>query len=198
MNTFQNWTHLCVDMQSLFADDTQWHVTRLNRTLPAVEELVAMAAARTISTRFTPLTSREDAQGRWRNYCALWPSMLADRLPQDLLDLVPSQNRFVPLARVFYKWVYSPWWSGALHRTLRSEEVTQLAISGRETNICVLATTLSTIDLGYHVHVVADALLGSADPIYDAMLEVYKSRLQTQLTMTSVDELHQLWREGGL
>lgn len=198
MNTLQNWAHLCVDMQSLFAGETSWHVPWLNRTLPALEELVAMSAARTVFTRFIPPNSLEDAQGRWQNYYALWPDMLANRLPPGLLDLVPSLNRFVPPARVFDKSAYSPWWSGELHRTLRSEGVTHLAISGGETDVCVLATTLGAIDLGYHVHMVADALFGSADPTHDATLEIYRSRFQAQLAMTSVDELHQLWREGGL
>ena len=157
-----------------------------------------MSPARTIFTRFIPPHSMEDANGCWRDYYALWPDMLGGRLSPGLLQLVPQLRRFVPPAQVFDKLVYSPWWSGQLHRTLQRQGVTHLAISGGETDVCVLATVLGAMDLGYHVHLPLDALFGSADPTHDAMLEIYKSRFQTQLTVTTVDELHDIWRENGL
>ena len=73
-----------------------------------------------------------------------------------------------------------------------------LVVTGGETDVCVLATVLGAIDLGYHVYLPLDALYGSADPTHDAMLEIYKSRFQAQLTTTSVAEFFQLLQDGEL
>ena len=67
-------------------------------------------------------------------------------------------------------------------------------VSGGETDVCVLATVLGAIDLGYQVVLPLDALFGSADPTHDAMLEIYQNRFQSQLTITHAAELCELWR----
>lgn len=46
--------HLCVDMQNLVAEATQWHTPWIGRVLPAVERLAHHNPARTILTRFIP------------------------------------------------------------------------------------------------------------------------------------------------
>jgi nicotinamidase-related amidase len=115
--------------------------------------------------------------------------MLQERLDPRMLDLVPALSRFVPPGRIFDKAVYSPWLSGALHRFLQQDAVELLVVSGGESDICVLATVLGAIDLGYHVVLPLDALFGSADETHDAVLDIYRSRFQTQLTIASVSEL---------
>ncbi|MCP8884675.1 cysteine hydrolase [Devosia sp. XJ19-1] len=190
--------HICVDMQNLFAFDTPWHAPWLGRVLPAIEEVAARFADRTIFTRFVPPRVIEAAVGHWKDYYALWPDMVGERLTPDLIDLVPSLRRLVPPAEVLDKPVYSPWWSGDLHRALRARGASSVIITGGETDVCVLATTLGAIDLGYHVYLPLDALFGSADPTHDAMLDIYRSRFQAQLTVTSVGELIDLRQEAGL
>lgn len=193
----RRWAHICVDMQSLFAEETEWHAPWLKRVLPAVEALVERSAARTIFTRFLPPPTPGQATGAWRQYYERWAGMTTDRLSRDLIDLVPSLARFVPPGRVFDKAIYSPWLEGGLHQALRSAEVTTLVVSGGETDICVLATVLGAIDLGYRVILPVDALFGSADDTHDAMIGVYSSRFQMQLTTTNVAELFEFWRELG-
>jgi nicotinamidase-related amidase len=61
--------HLCVDMQTLFAERTDWHVPWLERVLPAVTRL-SEARRRTVFTRFVPPERPEDAAGAWRRYYA--------------------------------------------------------------------------------------------------------------------------------
>ena len=190
--------HLCVDMQRLFAEDTPWHAPWMRRVVPAVEEIAGALAPLTIFTRFIPPANIEAATGRWKDYYALWPEMVADRLSPDLLELVPSLKRFTPPGRVFDKPVYSPWWSGQLHRSLQARGANALVITGGETDVCVLATVLGAIDLGYHVYLPLDALYGSADATHDAMLEIYRSRFQAQLTITTVDEFSLICREYNL
>jgi nicotinamidase-related amidase len=191
----RRWAHICVDMQSLFAEETDWHAPWLKRVLPAVEALVERSAERTVFTRFLPPSTPQQAVGAWRQYYERWASMTRRQLPAELLDLVPPLARFVPPARVFDKAIYSPWLSGDLHGALQSAGISTLVISGGETDICVLATVLGAIDLGYRVILPVDALFGSADATHDAMIGVYSSRFQLQLTTTNVAELFEFWRE---
>lgn len=193
----QDLAHICVDMQDLFAADTPWHVPWMRRILPAIEEVAARFAAATTFTRFVPPRTVDEAAGHWKDYYALWPDMIGERLAPGLLDLVPSLRRLVPPAQVLDKQVYSPWWSGDLHRALQARRVSSVIVTGGETDVCVLATVLGAIDLGYHVYLPLDALFGSADPTHDAMLDIYRSRFQAQLTVTSVQEVIDLAREVG-
>lgn len=191
----RRWAHICVDMQSLFAEETDWHAPWLKRVLPAVEALVERSAERTIFTRFLPPATPQHAPGAWRQYYERWVGMTREQLPGELLNLVPSLARFVPPARVFDKAIYSPWLAGDLHGSLQSAGISTLVVSGGETDICVLATVLGAIDLGYRVILPVDALFGSADETHDAMIGVYSSRFHMQLITTSVAELFEFWRE---
>ena len=46
--------HLCVDMQRLFAEDTEWKMPWLERVLPAIVSLVAVHPAQTLFTQLIP------------------------------------------------------------------------------------------------------------------------------------------------
>ncbi|HEY8612755.1 MAG TPA: cysteine hydrolase, partial [Roseomonas sp.] len=46
--------HLCIDMQNLFAEGTEWHTPWMKRVLPVVERIAAAHPERTIFTRFIP------------------------------------------------------------------------------------------------------------------------------------------------
>jgi nicotinamidase-related amidase len=50
--------HLCVDMQTLFAERTDWHVPWLERVLPAVTRLAEAHPERTVFTRFRTVFTR--------------------------------------------------------------------------------------------------------------------------------------------
>lgn len=191
----EQWAHICVDMQNMFSKDTDWHTPWLDLTLPVIEAISAQAATRTIFTRFVPPETVEDAHGAWKDYYRRWSSMTRSQLPPDMIELVPTLARLVPPARIFDKTGYSPWTSGELHRLLRSSRITTLLITGGESDVCVLATVLGAFDLGYRVVVPVDAVFGSADATHDAILEIYRSRFQCQLTVTSTDELLTLWRD---
>jgi len=46
--------HLCVDMQKLFAEPTEWKTLWMDRIRPRVHRLVSASPERTIFTRFVP------------------------------------------------------------------------------------------------------------------------------------------------
>lgn len=187
--------HICVDVQTMFAADTDWHAPWLNRVLPAIEAIVERDPARTVFTRFIPPEHPEDAPGAWQDYYQRWPAMTRASLPAEMLELVPSLLRYVPPARQLDKTIYSPWLQTDLHRGLRREGVDTLIVTGGETDVCVLTTVLGAIDLGYRVVLPTDAVFGSADQTHEATLTLYRSRFGQQLTACTTQDLLDNWAE---
>jgi len=192
-----NAVHLCVDMQRLFCEPTEWQTPWMERILPNVVRLVEARPGRTAFTRFIPLNNASQGWGTWRSYYHRYEAMTLERLRPDLIELHEALASFTPPALVFDKHVYSPWWSPSLHTRLQQDHVSTLLLTGGETEICVLATLLGAIDLGYRVIVISDGVFSSADPTHDAMLYIYRSRFGTQMEMATSDEILPLWRAAG-
>lgn len=189
--------HICVDVQTMFAEDTEWHAPWLAKVLPAIEAIVEREPQRTVFTRFVPPMRAEEAEGAWQDYYRRWPTMTRAKLGREMLEVVPSLRRFAPPAGYFDKAIYSPWLGSDLHQRLRGAGVETLVVSGGETDVCVLATVLGAIDLGYRIILPTDAVFGSADQTHDAALAVYRSRFGQQLTTCSTGELLDNWADIG-
>jgi nicotinamidase-related amidase len=186
--------HVCVDMQRLFAESTEWRTPWMDRVLPRVVALVEPRPERTIFTRFIPAIEPGAGTGTWRRYFERWSGMTLSRLPAGLIDLVPPLDRFVPPARVLDKPIYSPWLSTTLQASLRRHGIDTLVVSGGETEVCVLATVMGAIDYGHRVIIATDALCSSANSTHDAMLEIYRSRFGMQVETALVEEILDSWR----
>jgi nicotinamidase-related amidase len=186
--------HLCVDMQVMFAQPTEWHVPWMSRVLPNVVALVGAHPERTIFTRFIPAPAAGEGVGTWRRYYTRWATMTLSRLPPDMIDLVPDLAAFVPPARLLDKPVYSPWLGSTLHAELRTAGVDTLIISGAETDVCVLATALGAIDFGFRVVLAMDALCSSTDETHDALLRFYRARFGEQIETANVEKILEHWR----
>lgn len=176
-----NWIHLCIDMQRMFAERTPWHVPWMHRVSPQIQEVVERHAKRTIFTRFVPPRQASDVDGMWRHYYEKWEAMTFERLGGEMVDLLPSLKRLVPPARLFDKMTYSPWATAELHHVLAGEGVDTLVVSGGETDVCVLATVLGAIDLGYRVILLQDAVCSGIDDTHDASLKVLCHRFSMQV-----------------
>ena len=183
-----SWVHLCIDMQRMFAEATEWHTPWLARTLPLVVNLVELDPARTVFTRFVPPRSADERQGTWRRYYQRWASMTLDQLDPDLVNLVPELAKYAPPAHIEDKTLLSPW-TGSLDDRLRASGIDTLIISGAETEVCVLAAVMGAIDRGYRVIIVSDAVCSGADTTHDAMLEIYSSRFGMQVETVTTAEL---------
>jgi nicotinamidase-related amidase len=164
--------HLCVDMQRMFAEGTDWKMPWLERVLPNIRSITSARPERTIFTRFIPARKPGQGVGMWRHYYERWGSMTIDQVGPEMIELVPDLAEFVPPARTFDKHVYSPWTGTDLHQQLRSAGIDTVIITGGETDVCVLATMLGAIDWGFRVILVTDALCSSADETHDAMMNV--------------------------
>jgi nicotinamidase-related amidase len=176
----RNAIHLCVDMQRIFADKTEWHTPWLRKVLPEVVRLCEPHPERTIFTRFIPAGHPGEGIGTWKRYYERWASMTIERAGAEPIELVPELSRFAPPAEVYDKSVYSPW-HGDLDLRLRHRGVDTLIVSGGETEVCVLATVLGAVDLGYRVVIATDALCSTSDETHDAAIDVYHRRYGMQV-----------------
>jgi nicotinamidase-related amidase len=64
---------------------------------------------------------------------------------------------------------------------LQSRDADGLIVTGSETDVCVLATVLGAVDLGYRVIVVRDAVCSSSDDGHDALMTLYHQRYTQQI-----------------
>jgi nicotinamidase-related amidase len=185
--------HLCVDVQNLFLEPTPWHVPWLARILPAIERISLIHPERNIFTRFIPPRRAEDLPGTWRRYYERWPEMLRGRLDPHLLRLAPSLDAIAALGLTLDKPVYSPFANPLLLRHLRERSIESLIITGVETDVCVLSAVLSAVDEGFRVVLVKDALGSSSDATHDALLQLYATRLNSQVELVALEAVAALW-----
>jgi nicotinamidase-related amidase len=186
--------HLCIDMQRLFAEEGPWPTPWMPRVLPAVSALAQHAAARTVFTRFMPPARATDAPGRWRSYYEKWSIVTRERIDPALLDLLPELARFAPPGMVIDKPAYSAFSAPQLRSRLDAMGADTLILTGSETDVCVLASALGAIDLGYRVVIARDGVCSSSDAQHDALIDLYAKRFDVQLELAAVAEIIDAWR----
>jgi nicotinamidase-related amidase len=185
--------HLCVDMQRLFAEDTEWHTPWMDRVRPKVLAIAEHRPAATIFTRFIPAARPGEGVGTWKRYYERWASMTLESIGKDMAGLVPELAALVPPASVFDKRVYSPWVENGLHRMLRERGIDTLLVTGGETDVCVLATVLGAVDRGYRIVLATDALCSSSDETHDALMTLYHNRYGQQVETAETEEVLAGW-----
>ncbi len=185
--------HLCIDMQTVFAERTDWHLPWLERVLPSVLRIARARPDRTIFTRFVPPERPEEMPGTWRRYYRRWRHMTLDRLDPAMVELVPELAALVPPATVIDKRVYSPFVEPALREHLRARRIDTLIVTGAETDVCVLATVLGAVDHGYRVILATDALCSASDHTHDALLGLYRERFSEQIEAAETAAILDAW-----
>jgi len=191
----KNAVHLCVDMQNIFTRGSIWETPWMERVLPKVVDISARHSERTVFTRFITPVQADDRPGRWQTYYRKWETATRAKLPPSQLELVPALGRFAPPAAVIDKPFYSAFASSKLPQYLAEKHITTLIVTGAETDVCVLSTTLSAVDYGYRVILVEDALCSSSDQGHDALMTMYKTRMSEQIELVRTDQLAALWLE---
>lgn len=187
--------HLSIDMQNIYDRGGVWETPWLERVLPAIVEITARNAARTVFTRFITPLYPEDRPGRWQQYFRKWHRVTRAKLSSTQLELLPALRRFVPPAEVIDKPAYSAFAETPLAAFLFDRRVGTLVITGAETDVCVLATVLDAVDLGFRVVVVENALCSSSDTGHEALMTLYRTRFSVQIELIKAEDLWELWRE---
>jgi nicotinamidase-related amidase len=185
--------HLCIDMQTVFAERTDWHVPWMQRVLPTVQRIAEARSERTIFTRFVPPNDPEQMPGSWQRYYRRWRHMTGERIDPAMIELVPPLRALVPPARVIDKFRYSPFTEQALPDLLRQRRIDTLVITGGETDVCVLAAVLDAVDRGYRVVLAGDALCSTSDEAHDSLLALYANRFSQQIEVAASEEILATW-----
>jgi nicotinamidase-related amidase len=186
--------HLCVDMQNIFAKGGVWETPWMERVLPVISNICARYPERTVFTRFVTPEKAEDRRGQWQAYFTKWQRATRSGLAPNALDLVPELARYAPPALVVDKPAYSAFFGSRLGHLLVERHVGTVVVSGAETDVCVLSTVLSAVDLGFRVIIVQDALCSSSDAGHDALMTMYRMRFNAQIELVSAEELFDMWR----
>jgi nicotinamidase-related amidase len=186
--------HLCLDMQRIFSTDGPWPTPWMDRVLPVVTELANQYPERTVFTRFIPPQRPTDMPGMWQRYYTRWKVATRKNLDPALLDLLPPLARLCPPATAINKSRYSAFVEPQLLQHLQSREADGLIVTGSETDVCVLATVLGAVDLGYRVIVVRDAVCSSSDEGHDALMTLYHKRYTEQIEVADAATILERWK----
>jgi nicotinamidase-related amidase len=185
--------HLCIDMQRMFAEPTPWHVPWMERVSPTILRIARAFPNRTMFTRFIPPMRAIEASGTWRRYYKRWDEFTREQLASPLLALLPAFLELIPPAIVFDKSFYSPFTEPHFHPFLQNRHIDAIVVTGGETDVCVLATVLDAVDLGYRVVIASDALCSVSDQAHDNLLKHYSERFQQQIEVASSAAILDAW-----
>lgn len=186
--------HLCIDMQRIFSSSGLWPAPWIDRVLPVVAALAQSHPDKTIFTRFiTPLRA-DQMPGMWRRYYRRWNEATREKLHPEMLELMPPLRALAPPAVVIDKMRYSAFAESMLLAHLRECGADGLIVTGSETDVCVLATVLDAVDLGYRVILVRDGVCSSSDEGHDSLLALYQRRYSLQIETADAEEVLRLWR----
>jgi nicotinamidase-related amidase len=186
--------HLCIDMQLIFSKGGVWETPWMERVLPIVVEIAARHKERTIFTRFITPQTPAQRPGQWQQYYQRWKAATQEHLQPGQLDLVPALARFAPPAHIIDKPAYSAFYRSGLDVFLQEKNVRCVIVTGAETDVCVVSTVLDAVDRGYRVVIVEDALCSSSDAGHEALMTIYRTRMQEQIEVIGSSELPAVWR----
>jgi nicotinamidase-related amidase len=181
-------------MQNLFAPGGPWATPWMPRVLPVIQEIAGAFAERTIFTRFITPENPRQMPGTWQQYYKKWHEVTREQLDTHWLELIPALARLVPPALVFDKSRYSAFADGRLLPLLQQRSVDTIVVSGSESDVCVLATVLSAVDIGLRVIIVRDGICSSSDEGYNAILDIYHTRYGEQIEVADAHTIMSEWK----
>jgi nicotinamidase-related amidase len=180
-------------MQRIFSAEGPWTTPWMESVLPVVTELAGRYADRTVFTRFITPNRADDMPGMWQRYYTRWQQTTRERLDTALLELLPPLARLCPPATVIDKTRYSAFAEPHLLAHLQAREADGLIVTGSETDVCVLATVLGAVDVGYRVILVRDAVCSSSDEGHDALMQLYHQRYSEQIEVADASTILARW-----
>ena len=148
----------------------------------------------TVFTRFIPPERPDQMPGMWQRYYTRWRAATRQCLDLSLLELMPPLAALCPPAIVIDKTRYSAFAEATLLAQLREREAGALIVSGSETDVCVLATVLDAVDLGYRVILVRDAVCSSSDEGHDMLIRLYHARFTEQIETADAAAVMAQWK----
>ncbi|MEM7025455.1 MAG: isochorismatase family cysteine hydrolase [Pseudomonadota bacterium] len=185
--------HLCIDMQRLFLEPGPWYCPAGLDLLPAIGTLCAHAGKRSLFTRFITPNTPEDTEGTWRRYYRHWRAVTVSEVGVDRLELHPELLRDASPERICDKATHDAFQNAAFASRIAQEAPSALIFSGIETDVCVLATALTAVDLGYRTVIATDAVASSVHEAHAACLQHIYPRFDQQIELATVDGIIAAW-----
>ncbi|QDL93363.1 cysteine hydrolase [Paroceanicella profunda] len=184
---------ICIDMQRLFLEPGPWHTPAGHDILPTCVALARARPEASLFTRFLPARSAETASGSWARYYRHWEAVTLERTGPETVDLVAPLLGLAAPERVFDKTTYDAFDAAPFARAIAAATPSALVFTGIETDVCVLASVLSAVDLGYRCLLVTDAVAGSDPQAHSACLAHVYPRFDQQVEMLTTAELMPHW-----
>lgn len=186
-------THLCIDMQRLLAAEGPWPTPWIEAALERQVRLIEHRLGATVFTRFIPPKTPKDTPGTCLRYNEKWWRVTREFLDPGLLELLEPLERYAPPAPIVDKGRYAAFLNSDLQGLLTDRRINTLVVSGAETDVCVLATVIAAVDLGYRVIVASDAVCSSWDECPDALMTLYHRRFSEQIEVAQADAILKNW-----
>jgi len=186
---------ICVDMQRVFMEPGEWYCPEADAILPNVMRLVTARPEQSLFTRFISADAPEDAVGAWQRFYRHWEGVTVNRLGRAPYDLHPGLAAIAVDGNVFDKTTYDAFDTPEFADAVAERAPGALIMCGVETDVCVLATVFSAVDLGYHVVLARDALTSAEAKTHEACLHLLETRFDLQVEIADTKDILTAWAE---
>ena len=181
--------HICIDMQRIFLEPGPWHAEAGLALLPKIEQLVHARNLPTVFTRFITPSRATEATGSWQTYYEFWHQVTKEEAGEEWLALHPTLQKFAKSENTFDKTTYDAFASGSFRSSIERAQPSALIFSGIETDVCLLATVLTAVDLGFRTIITKDAVTSSDLDSHNACFEFFFPRYSQQIEIATVAEI---------
>ena len=181
--------HICIDMQQIFLNPGPWYAEAGLAVLPKIEQLVHARNLPTFFTRFITPSTATEAMGSWQTYYEFWHQVTKEEAGEEWLALHPTLQKFAKSENTFDKTTYDAFASGLFRSSIEKANPSALIFSGIETDVCVLGTVLTAVDLGFRTIIAQDAVTSSDLNSHKACCELLFPRYSQQIEIATVAEI---------
>ncbi len=181
--------HICIDMQQIFLKPGPWYAEAGLAILPKIEQLVHARNLPTVFTRFITPSTATEAIGSWQTYYEFWHQVTKEEAGEEWLALHPTLQKFAKSENTFDKTTYDAFASGSFRSSIEKANPSALIFSGIETDVCVLGTVLTAVDLGIRTIIAKDAVTSSDLDSHNACFEFLFPRYSQQIEIATVAEI---------
>ena len=176
-------------MQQIFLNPGPWYAEAGLAVLPKIEQLVHARNLPTVFTRFITPSTATEAIGRWQTYYEFWHQVTKEEAGEEWLALHPTLQKFAKSENTFDKTTYDAFASGLFRSSIEKANPSALIFSGIETDVCVLGTVLTAVDLGHRTIIAKDAVTSSDIDSHNACFEFLFPRYSQQIEIATVAEI---------
>ena len=189
-----NSIHLCVDMQRIFLEPGPWFCSETNKILSPIKEIIQQFPQNTWFSRFMTPNNPQEFSNSWRRYYEHWKVVTQERIDPDLLDIEQTLLKESIQPKIFEKYSYDTFKNPDLNNALKENAVSTLILTGVETDVCVLSTALSGVDLGYRIILCSDAMTSSDIKTHEFVIGSLAKRFDQQIEIAPIDSIIKNWK----